>query len=397
MATYNLRRFDHVGGLKAIALGHLLALLNPYRTYFDGRGLMLPQPTASDGLDYDELLNILMNPVTDTPNGLIDALFFVHEMSTPEAMDDLIQEAKNNNISLDGNPDPTAADVAVQVYLQDKELLERKHAEQYLKKPRSFEYFQTDSTTIPEFKQPTAKTLAALERDLDDWFEEKKRGRGSRVFVYPKTGEVWILVRHGDPYRREGSLDGGKASSVFYRPEKYDVLVYDPGIGEIRMHACGKGEKDLFQRKFGRHVFNDENFFPGTGKYTLEPIRTDGDASMVCTDVEGMDWVRLKELQFFWGGTEKEIEIRKANDVFAAYAERDYAMPQKARIIRAGFQVKFTDSKTTRMVTIRPSNIALYTRDSDASVIEDWLDKRGFIIPGQRDDNEETERLLAHA
>ncbi|MBU1948256.1 MAG: hypothetical protein KJ927_06060, partial [Candidatus Eisenbacteria bacterium] len=133
------------------------------------------------------------------------------------------------------------------------------------------------------------------------------------------------------------------------------------------------------------------------GKYTLEPIRTDGDASMVCTDVEGMDWVRLKELQFFWGGTEKEIEIRKANDVFAAYAERDYAMPQKARIIRAGFQVKFTDSKTTRMVTIRPSNIALYTRDSDASVIEDWLDKRGFIIPGQRDDNEETERLLAHA
>ena len=51
--------------------------------------------------------------------------------------------------------------------------------------------------------------------------------------------------------RREGSLDGGQASSVFYRPEKYDVLVYEPTIGEIRMHACGKGEKDLFRRQFG--------------------------------------------------------------------------------------------------------------------------------------------------
>jgi hypothetical protein len=210
-------------------------------------------------------------------------------------MDVLLQEAENNGISLNGNPDPTAADVAVQVSLQDKELLERKHAEQYLIKPRSFEYFQTASKKIPEFKQPTAKTLAALEKDLDDWFEKKKRGRESRVFVYPKTDAVWFLVRHGDPLRREGSLDGGQTSSVFYRPEKYDVLVYEPTIGEIRMHACGKGEKDLFRRQFGRHVSNNEDFFPETGKYTLEPLRNGGDTSIVCTDVDGMEWGRLRK------------------------------------------------------------------------------------------------------
>ena len=309
-------------------------------------------------------------------------------MATPEAMDVLLQEAENNGITLNGNPDPTAADVAVQVYLQDKDLLERKHAEQYLLKPRSFEYFQTDTHPIPKFKQPTAKALVALEKDLDDWFEKKKRGRGSKVFVYPKKDSVWFLVRHGDPLRREGSLDGGQASSVFYRPEKYDVLVYEPTIGEIRMHACGKGEKDLFRQQFGRHVFSKEDFFPETGKYTLEPLRTDGDASVVCTDVDGMEWVRLKEIQFFWGGAEKETEIRKANDVFAAYAGRGRTMPQKARIIRASFQVKFTDSKTARTVTIRPSNIAQYTRDSDASVVEDWLTKRGFILAEQEDDEE---------
>jgi len=388
MATYNLRRFAHADGLKAIAREHLLALLNPHKPYFDGRGLTLPPPSASDGIDYDQLVNVLMNPDTDTPKGLLDALYFVHEMATPEAMDVLLQEAENNGITLNGNPDPTAADVAVQVYLQDKDLLERKHAEQYLLKPRSFEYFQTDTHPIPKFKQPTAKALVALEKDLDDWFEKKKRGRGSKVFVYPKKDSVWFLVRHGDPLRREGSLDGGQASSVFYRPEKYDVLVYEPTIGEIRMHACGKGEKDLFRRQFGRHVFSKEDFFPETGKYTLEPLRTDGDASVVCTDVDGMEWVRLKEIQFFWGGAEKETEIRKANDVFAAYAGRGRTMPQKARIIRASFQVKFTDSKTARTVTIRPSNIAQYTRDSDAAVVEDWLTKRGFILAEQEDDEE---------
>jgi len=154
------------------------------------------------------------------------------------------------------------------------------------------------------------------------------------------------------------------------------------------MHACGKGEKDLFRRQFGCHVFNNENFFPETGKYTLEPLRTDGEASVVCTDVDGMEWVRLKEIQFFWGGSETEIEIRKANDVFAAYTGRGRTMPQNARITRASFQVKFVDSKTARTVTIRPSNIAQYTRDSDAAVVEDWLTKRGFILAEQEEDEE---------
>ena len=95
MATYNLRRFAHADGLKAIAREHLLALLKPHKPYFDGRGLTLPPPSASDGIDYDQLVNVLMNPDTDTPKGLLDALYFVHEMATPEAMDVLLQEAEN--------------------------------------------------------------------------------------------------------------------------------------------------------------------------------------------------------------------------------------------------------------------------------------------------------------
>ena len=379
MATFNLRRFAHPDGLKAIAPQHLLAFLEPHQAYFDGRGLKLPPPSATDGLDYDRLVSVLMDPVPDTPKDLLDALYFVHEMSTEQGMDVLLEETEHNGLSLNGQTDPTAADVAVQVYLQDKALLERKHAERYLTRPRSFEHYQTKVRSIPSFTPPTSETRRALEHDLDDWFEKKKRGRGSRVFVFPKGDSIWFLVRHGDPLRREGSLDGGRTSSVFYRPEKHDVLVYDPALGELRMHACNKGEKDTYRREFGRHVFGNEDFFPGTGKYTLEPLRRDGAASVVCTDVDGMDWIRLKEIQFLWGGAEREIEIRKANDIFAALEASGRSMPSKAHIIRASFQVQFTDAKSPRVVTIRPSNIAQYTRDSDADVVEDWLTRRGFI------------------
>ncbi|HMQ28909.1 MAG TPA: TPM domain-containing protein, partial [Acidimicrobiales bacterium] len=100
------------------------------------------------------------------------------------------------------------ADVAVQVWLPDRQLQEAEHAQQYLYRPRSFEYSQTDRAEVPPFVMPPAARFRALERELDDWFEERRRGRGTRVFAYQRDDAVWFLVRHGEPYKREESLDG---------------------------------------------------------------------------------------------------------------------------------------------------------------------------------------------
>jgi len=381
--------------LKAITRAHLLQLLSPYRDYFTGRGVVLPSPEDADSLDYEGLVRVFMAPDIDTPPPLAEALYMINEMATPEGMDELLVEAEQRGVTLDEGQDHTPGDVAVQVWLRDRDLLERKHAEQFLVRPRSFEYFQTKVSPVPRFHMPGGEALAALESHLDDWFEGKKRGRGCRVFPYQKEDGVWFLVRHGEPFKREGAIEAGQSSSVFYRPEKHDVLVYTPAIGELRMNARSKGEKQLYCETFGFHLFGDENFFPGAGKYTLEPLRTDGEASLVCTDVEGMDWVKLKEVRFLWGGAETEIEIRKANDIFAALATGQRTMPAKPRIIRASFQVKFSDSRTPRMVTIRPSNIAEYTRDDDSAVVEEWLSRRGFIQLERTEDHEEAAAALA--
>jgi hypothetical protein len=54
----------------------------------------------------------------------------------------------------------------------------------------------------------------------------------------------------------------------------------------------------------------------------------------VCSDIEGIEWIRLKEVHFYWGGAEGEVEVRKAKDVFAAYVKRNATFP-RARIIKA--------------------------------------------------------------
>jgi len=90
--------------------------------------------------------------------------------------------------------------------------------------------------------------------------------------------------------------------------------------------------------------------------------------------------VRLKEFQIFRGGSQKEVEIRKAEDIFASLRERERSFPNSGPIIKASFLIKFTDSKTARTVTISSGNRAGFKRDDDADILEAWMTRRGFII-----------------
>lgn len=416
MATFHLRRFANVDALKTIQEQHLRLLLAPYQAYFASRGVNLdgvpaggtehasasPDGATSerDGLDYEGLITVLLVPDDNTPARLIDALYLIHEMATPEGMESLLDAIRQlppeERIALDGSLELTPADIAVQVWLKAPQMLEREHAEQFVVERRSFDYYLSREIPDGKFTLPEQSVLARIEQDLAAWFFSKKKGDLVRVLMYPKGDEVWFLVRHGEAFRREGAQKGRMSSSVFYRPEKHDVLVYNAAIGEFRINASSKGEKDLYLQKFGLHVFGDPDHFPSSNKkYSLEPLQVDGPASLVCTDVDGIDDVRLTEITYFWGGAHSELEIRKAGDLFAALQARGGRI-QNARIVSATFQVKFRDSKSPRSVTIRQPRVAKFTRDDDGRLIETWLLKRGFSST-RRDAHEEVETVVARA
>jgi hypothetical protein len=334
-------------------------------------------------VDYEKLAGILMTPDTDMPQDLADALFLTHEMSTKEAMDQLLKSAAMQQPPLDLSGADEPAEVAVRTWLLKPALIEEINAEHELARPKAFLSFLTDREPAPPLAVPTEATRRAWEKRMDEWFEKKKRGGGCRVFIYPREGECWFLVRHGEPCRREGSLEQGKPGSVFYRPQQHDVLIYNSEVGELRIHAGTQGERELYRKTFGLFVFEDENFLPGDGKYTLQPLITDGVKALNCLDVEGIEGVKLREVEFQWLGSGRgntEREIRKANDLFAAFNTREFKFTDGHDLKRAVFQVKFADAKRPRSVTISPSNRDKYERDDDGSFLEAWLKKRGFII-----------------
>ena len=65
--------------------------------------------------------------------------------------------------------------------------------------------------------------------------------------------------------------------------------------------------------------------------------------SLLCEDVDGLEEIRLVEYRRYWGGAFKEIEVRKASDIFAALAAREQELGSKGRLVGAVFKVKFTE------------------------------------------------------
>ena len=394
MAAFTLRRFSNPEALRAIRTSTLLELLRPYADYFTRRGLQLQTSGRgrSPELDYRTLTDVLMRPDDDVPRELVDDLYYVHEMSTAVGMDALLRVAEDRGVDLAFGVDPTPAEVAAVVRLSEPSLLERTHAELLLTRRRSFEYFQTRYGASTEFVSPDDDSLAALEKALNTGFARLKRGRGARVFIYERDAEVWFLVKHGLPFKRDGAITDRGSECVYYRPEVHDVLRYNPSTGELCVNAETKTICAMYRELFGYFLFGSRLFFPGTNTYTQDPLLLDGEGTLVCSDVPGMEWVRLRELAFYWGGPESELEVRRATDLFAAFKRRGMRSLsfhcERARLTRAGFFVKFTGAVSPRAVTIRPSNIASYTRDADAAVVEQWMLKRGFSSGARRCDDQ---------
>jgi hypothetical protein len=374
MASFSMRRFASPEALGQIRQEHLRELLRPFGDYLGHRGVVLSDDRP---IDLGALLRVLMAPHDQTPEALVNALYLVHETSSTAHMEDLLKAVPKGFFA--DESDLTPADVAAQVWLRDPALLERVHAGRFVGARKVFEY-HTSERKPPLFMLPTDAQVSALEAELSRWFVAHKKGDFARVFVYGRPDGIWFVIRHGGTFQRENVLkEGGEPEAIVFRPARYDVVVYDPKSGELRVNASTTAEKELYRSAFGAHVFEDPDHFPSVRfKYTLEPLNKDPEGSLVCSDIAGMDSVRVKEVAYFWGGRLKEVEIRRAKDLGPALERRRNGKVPSVRMIHATFEVKFRDSKRPRCVKIELPNVARYTRDGDGHLIEEWLAKRGF-------------------
>jgi hypothetical protein len=384
--AFRLYRISDPAVLKSVAPSRLLQFLTLFRSYLESRGFNWPRHDPSS-IDYDKLSRILLGPDDSLPSEMVRALLFVDGMSSDDWMDQLLAGCMKENIALDLGPECTPADVAIQTWLQAPAILERQHAGAHALRQRSFHYFAGRGGRAKRFPGLSKATLQHLTEDLDDGFEAHKRGREAHVMIFDHGRRVWVVVRRGATFKQEGSTRNRKSSLQFYRPEIYDVLFYDTESDLISIHADAAWLRDLYRSCIGAYAFGDRSYFPQGEWLTLDPLFRDGPACCNCGDVDGLEKVQLVEVQRHWFNQLHEIDLKKADDVFAALGDRWRPFMHGGRLTKAILKLWLTGEEKPCPITLRPKNIVSYDRHTDSAPIEQWLLKRGFVkgTPGKAD------------
>ncbi len=370
MNEYNLNTIASPEVLAKIDESLLLEFLRRFETALNAADISISGQTRPR---LDALRQFLLQFEPDTCPRLAEALYSVNEMARPECHDALIEACEE--LGLETSLTGTTADLAIRLWLKDPVMLERKHAEAWAYNNQRYDYYRPASVPPAPFTMPSQARLDRLAQDLDVWFERTRRGSGSRVFCYERTGKFYFLILRGDPHARV-EVFGAETSAIHFRPARYDVLIYDPATGEIGVNTQIKGLRQEYLIQFGAHLFGSPGHFPQSLKYDLTPLMRDGAASLHTAEFSHViEWIKLVEVRFHRGGSQNASLIYQADDIFADLAERGEDLPV-GRILSAKFDVKFCESRRARKLTITPPRTAKMSRDGDACLLEQWLPLR---------------------
>lgn len=180
-------------------------------------------------------------------------------------------------------------------------------------------------------------------------------------------------------------MQDGLPTTVFFRPQRHDVLKYDAIHGEMASNCCSDSERRILLRIFGSTLFGRPDFFPGAAKYNLAPIVRDGRNSLVCADVPGMEWVRLVGIDRDVEEAPKHRDSKKAADIFELVESSQLQWPRNIdQLKRATFLVKFWRAPKPRRFTIVPCNHVIYGRPEDSRILQKFMRLRGFIAQEER-------------
>jgi len=381
MTAVRISRLSRPGVLESIDPERLFALLHPYADFFANRSVPIEAPGS---IDCQAVIREIAKADRETPADLLDAISLIDELANTVAVDLLLDRVPAQTLGIAPGGKHSSADIVTAAWLTNREKLVLTHALSRIKRVRSYDYFQASQTTAPKFVTPAEETLQQLERDIDSWHVERFRAQGTKVEIFENDDEVEFSIMHGSLYRRQEVVENGRFGFQSFWPVQSASAIYNREFGELRINAKTGKEKALYCRLLGKHMFGNENLFPTGIKYTLDPLREFEFDALAPGSIEGISDVRMIEL---WLGDPDDrygvITIRKGDDLLDWAQAKKKNIWLERRLISATFKMELLRPKRRLAITVRPPNVAIYSRGRVLSTIEAWLTQRGFIISKQ--------------
>lgn len=384
--TIKLVRFTNWQKLKSLSRELLMRLVSPFEGQIKERGIELPHDTLEDKAYYTGWTGVFAHH-ENLPGELTETLIMIDEMSQEAAHENLMEQVAVEKLEFDFGKDPTAMEVAAKIHLEKPEFLRAKHAEEKLRKLRSFVHLLPAQGAIPPpFIKPSATQLEEFANRLRPFFKKKIKGEYVSVDCHEMDGEFWFIIVHSDTVMRTLEVkDDSKTHVLRYRPETDDVLVYNSGSNSIRVNAATVGARKEYARLFGELFFGNGEAFKFGAKFCFGPIHV-GRKAFDDVDVTGIEQVVLREIQVMRGWGQHAVMTLRADDLFQVIEEGHLKVFPDTRIFKVAMDFVFDgDEKRPRSVKITDENTVSMARACDHALVEKWLDLAGFI-GGQEED-----------
>ena len=382
MAGSNLRKFTNPGFLRALEFSNLIKLLRKFDGYFSGVVHFEYDGIEQEKFNFDRLAAILVDQMMVGEYAeLFDAFALIGAMSSDSREDILREFIDAQPYSNEAGDDMTAADLAVLVYLHDPEKLNEIDVEFTATKKKSFAMRATrrDLSSL----EITKEHLAVFEEQLNSVFVSKHRGKTAKVYTPSREGdEYWFIIRHGDSFKRQGTVAKEKESKTLaFQPESFDLLVLNICSGELRICVPSDPQwlEECYAQTLGKALFNDFSAFEDRRNNELERLKELGEKALVYSGTAAVKRLDLISLRFLHSPDCPMIDqlTTSAGDLFRDMRSVNYNIAGVGTILEAKFAVKIGNKEKT--ITLKNNNRSGYDYDEFGVVVDEWLRSVGIL------------------
>lgn len=382
MASSNLKKFTNPGFLRSLKFSNLIKLLRKFDGYFSGVVHFQYDNIEQDKFDFDGLAAILIDQMmVGDYSELFNAFGLIGAMGT-DSREDVLREYIDAQPYKDEVTDDTAvADLALLVYLHAPEVLNDIDIEFNATKKKSFAMRATRRNMSDLVI--THQHIVAFEEELNKIFVTRHRGNTAKVYTPSKEGdEYYFIIRHGDSFKRQGTVSQGKESrTLAFQPESFNLLVLNTKTGELRIcvPAQPKWMEEGYALTLGKALFNDFAAFDEKRCNNLERIKELGEKVLIYNGTADVRKISLIGLTF-WSTPECHMKetLDASNDaLFQDFKILDRDIAGIGTIFEARFVVQIGDKERT--VVIKNNNRSGYDYDDFGIVVDEWLRSVGII------------------
>lgn len=397
MAGSNLRKFKNPEVLRKFSFQRLLEMVGRYKGYFDRMQFQIDGATE-ETFDYDGLAAILSNQMFVGEYEELFNGFALVGATSMECFNDVLRTfIAKSPYAGELTDTMSTADMALLVYLHNPEELSVLETDYAALKKKSFAMRATrrdirDLVVTPD-------QIHDFEEGMNRIFQSKNYGSTARVTLTENdSGEIVLLVRHGDSYRRQGIvMNGRKSKTIGFQPESYNTLSINRETGELRLGipTSPKWMEDAYCRQLGKSLFDDYDAFSAPRINDLDKIKELGRNILVYHGAAEVKSISLLSIKAFLSGDSGMCAILEADngDLFRDMDRHHFKLTSMGRITRAKFLVRI--GRSERTIILDASNRSGYDYDDFGMVVDEWLRQVGVIHTIMQDEEVNYVELLA--